>query len=437
MTYIPNIQGHRITGSLSGITSISATSLYGDGSNLTGIQPQNTYYISNSGGDFTTIQSAVTFVNSLTGTSGVYLKVDAGDFNITDTVTINSTRPMFIEGMGVNVTNINPTTGMAGKPMFNIYTSANFTKFKTESSGLTGYGTATTENFINYYGNSKEFEITDTQINGYYNGLNLIGTSSLFAFNFVFNKINNSAIIINSTGTTQLDIEVGSFYNCKIGINLEKSNKGIFDIHTNFFYPATSGQTGITYNSTNYLYDDHPSIQGNKWNNIGTFISGFDFTRVDGRDKNIVIQNNIGVENKLPHAYLNLVNNGTEQTLAANTWTKLNFSATTFYTCKVTIDANNRMTYQPSNTRDVMLWCSGAIQTTSQPCILELSLVRNGNIFYAPVSLTLDTNSRKFTWSANGYVPDMSTNEYIEIWGRTVGSETIIFEDFCWMIKAM
>lgn len=90
------------------------------------------------------------------------------------------------------------------------------------------------------------------------------------------------------------------------------------------------------------------------------FIDGFDFTRADGRDANIYINNNIGVESKLPHARISVLNNSTVTTVTTpGTFYKANFLNTSSYKCKIIV-TDNRFTYQPNDKADckITLTCN-------------------------------------------------------------------------------
>jgi hypothetical protein len=242
---------------------------------------------------------------------------------------------------------------------------------------------------------------------------------------------------LGSLTFNQIDLEVGTIKNCETGVYLLEGKDSIFDIQTTHFYPGV-GNIGIVYNPLAYTYSDSPTIRNNKHDGTGNFLSGFDFSRSDGRDCEINIINNTNYENKTPHGYLNLLNNSTPTTVGNNVWTKLNFTGTTTYQNSI-IFTGNRFTYLPDNKRDLMVWGSGTITTSSSQANIELVIVKNGDtgLLTAPTSITLDQNGRKFQWSANGYLYGVNANDFFEIWGRGIGNEeTIIVEDFNWLIKS-
>jgi hypothetical protein len=416
----------------------------------------NTYRISKTGGDFEFIGEAFAFLNALPGTDGVRLILDAGLWNISldpifgfESFIINSTHPIYFEGSGVNTTTI-----IYDKDSFSLTlnSSVNISKIKViRNSNTTNY------EFVVLNNSNVDFEIADIYFESFIKAINIKNAKSIFLFNFVFDNTlyafpaGSCVYCDTGTGTTILDIEIGTINRCGgssyygAGIYLKSGTDVQFDIHSVFFHPTVDVNhsipdgIGILYNPAGFTYADHPSITGCKWDNTGTFMSGFDFSRHDGRDRNIVITNNVGMENKNPHSYLNLINNTTSTTLANNVWTKLNFTGTTVYENKI-IFTGNRFTYLPSNVRDLTVFGSGTLTTTTQPANIEIVIVKNGNTgtTISPVSVTLDSNSKKFQWSSNAYLQSVGENDYFEIWGRGKGAnETIIPEDMNLLITSV
>ena len=60
-------------------------------------------------------------------------------------------------------------------------------------------------------------------------------------------------------------------------------------------------------------------------------MSGFDFSRSDGRDANAFVINNAGMENKNPHCKLTLLNNTTTTIANGTTWVKADWSTSGTY----------------------------------------------------------------------------------------------------------
>jgi len=400
--------------------------------NYNQLKLKNTYTVSETGGDFTVISDVFNFVNNLAGDFGITIILDAGDHYLEDSYTINSSHKITFKGAGSNCCNVIEADEL-GYNLLNILTPVDF-------NGINFVGFAKTSNCI-FIDQPVYCEILNCNFKNFATSI-ITNQGDLFIHNFVIdNCVNGIMADDGSNGYyNKIDAEVGNFINCEQGIYLKAGKNSIFEIYNCVFSPGYgSSNIGIVYNSDYYSYSDHPSIQGCKWDNTGHFLDGFDFTRHDGRDKNIVIQNNVGSEDKTPHAYLNMINNTSATNLGNNTWTKLNYTGTTVYENKIYF-TGNRFTYQPTNVRDLMVWGSGTLTTSTQISNIELVIVKNGNtgLLSSPILITLDSNSRKFQWSANAYIPAVKSDDYFEIWGMGIGSaETVILEDLNLLITSL
>ena len=397
----------------------------------------NTYRVSATGGDWTTLADAITAINAMTGTTGVRLVIDAKTFTITDTITVNSTRPISIEGAYFNTTILNAGTGLTNKPMFNLITPCVFNGISFYGNTLLNYGTLTTENCFNI--GTGYYEITDFEIKGFYSGLNLIANSNVFAFNGIISNCTNG-IQSNSASATYLDVEVTNIENCTRGIYLLSGATGSeFDILSNFFLNSTSGQTGIVYAPASYLYGDSPTIMNNKWNVVGNFRSGFDFTRTDSRDANINIQNNNNTEDKLAHCKINVVNNASGTTIvnSANPY-KLNFVNTSSYTCKFGINGN-RITYQPNDVRDVVLWVNGNIQNNQNNRNTDVMVIKNGQTAtrISPFTVRIATQNVPYTFGMVVYLEDVKIGDFFELYATSSNNNDVVtLQDLTMFAKA-
>lgn len=265
--------------------------------------------------------------------------------------------------------------------------------------------------------------------------MKITGGSDLFIYNFLMDSVNGYGINISSVTHSTIDCEIASFFNCN-GINLKSSTYGIFDLFGVFFF-SNNNNTAISYDSINYKYASQSTIRQCKWNGLGTFSSGLDFTRSDGRDADIVIRGNIGIPDKSPHCYINLIGNTTYISLTQSIWTKISFTASSSIGCKIKIE-NDRITYLPSYVSDLIMVGSGSLRTSSQLASIDMMVVRNNNpIPYGIVSVTMDTNDRDFMWSANVLIEDVKKGDYFDIMARSNGSnETILFKDFNWFVRS-
>lgn len=265
-------------------------------------------------GDFSTIKSAVDWFNS-SATSNVELIVDGGNHLVTDTITVNNgTYNLAIRGIGSNITILQASTGLTNKPMFDIKSSCDITRLKGDGSTLTSYGTLSTENFINITQDSGVYcEFTDFRAENFYKAISEQAPIDLFVFNFVI-KSCVIGIEINHSGDGFLDAEVGNIEDVDVGVDLVSATDNCFAIHSVFFFNPLGG-ISIRYDGDNFTCLGYSSIAGCTWNNVGSFTSGFDFKRRDGRDADILMVGNIGEEDKKAHAKINVVDNTTAVTV--------------------------------------------------------------------------------------------------------------------------
>lgn len=262
----------------------------------------------------------------------------------------------------------------------------------------------------------------------------------------------NNKFIINDDGTIEyigklvnrknvfLDCEVVTFDNNPIGIDLLKANTGGFYINTCYFLNQ-SGQIGIKYTggTGNFVYSGLTNISDCTFNNVGTFLSGFVFNGTEtpvGRDKNIVVINNPGTENKNPHCKVNVLNNATTTTITTpTTFYKAVFNNTSSYTTKWTI-ANNRITYQPNNTRDVMMWISVNVISTSANRNIDIAIVKNNNVglgLFGQMTVRITAANEAFAVSTCVYLSDVTANDFFEIWVTNSGTGNVVVQDVAWL----
>jgi len=186
-------------------------------------------------------------------------------------------------------------------------------------------------------------------------------------------------------------------------------------------------------------------ITNNAWNNQGTFISGFDFTRSDGRDVNAFVVNNAGKENENPHCKLTLINNPTTVQANGTTWVKANWNTSsaylTTYTCKWDLSTIvNQFKYLPNNHSDVTMWISGNIASSSANRTISVGICKNGIITtrYGETSMRTVAAGQPYQYSTIVYLENVGPNDYFELWFSTTSGVTdnITFSDVNWLASA-
>lgn len=391
---------------------------------------KKTFRVATKGGEFTSLADCITYLGTLSDTEGVRIVIDGGNYNITDTITINLTMPITIEGAGSSSTVLQAATGLLNKNMFVIKSDTNFDKIELLGNTLSGWPAGTNATLLKFDTAGVYSELTSINLVGAKKAIEITGAASVFCFNFVIDTA-TTGIEINTTGKPSLDIEVCNITGCTKGIDLiAGSTADIFLMTTRFLNPSAG--VGLTYNGTTFTYNNF-TVSGCEWNNVGTFFSGFNFTLA--RDANIEVLNCVGIENKSPHAKINVDGAVATQSLSATTWTKSSFVNTNSYTCKWGI-ANNKITFLSDHQKSGLFWISANFTTSSQPCDMKIAIVKNGNpaTVYGKQSIFLDINNRPFQVSMNVYLEDIVKNDYFEIWLYTAGAETVVLQDLNWII---
>jgi len=267
--------------------------------------------------------------------------------------------------------------------------------------------------------------------------------NSFFSHNAVIKNCFEYGIGIESGQfKTVFDVEVTNFENnIKGGININSGTDIEFDILSNFFLNATGSASSIAFNPTNatLLVDTvNQSIISNKWNGIGNFLDGFDFSRTDGRDANVYVMTNAGYEDKNPHCKVNVIDNTSTTTITtAETYYKAVFTNSNFYTCKFTI-TDNKIIYQPSNHRDCMAWISGNIQTNGTNRIAKIGILKNGGgSIISPLSVRCSTANQPYSFSICAYIQDVGKNDYFEIYvTSSTNGDLVLLQDLTFMINS-
>ena len=283
-------------------------------------------------GTYTTLKAAVDWFNA-SATANTEIVLSAGLHDVADTVTVNNgSYTLKIKGAGSQETILRAVTGLANKPMFTVKSTVDVDNVKLLGSTLATYGTNAGENAFNFdTTNALYCEITNIKIDTFYIGLyDTIGTN-IFMSGFYLGNCTTAGYRINTANSSgYINADLGYTYNCAIGFDLMKANTAgyyIYDVNAT----NVGSQIFVKYtpNAGNYIPAGLCEVVGCSYNNIGTFASGFDFARPDGRDANLIMLYNIGQENENPHAKVNMIDNATATTITAvNTWYKANVTNT-------------------------------------------------------------------------------------------------------------
>lgn len=375
-------------------------------------------------GSFKSIEEVVAFLNEHMAMPAV-VRLGGGTFTINTTQTINLPYPVTFEGLSFGETIITGTGSL-----FSCATETYFKRLVFNGSG---------GNAISFTGSEVYSEVKDCTFDGFSKGVVTTSNTDLWIFENDFENCTAAAIEIaaGSASGGRLRVSETDFGQCAVGINLLSGVAEIVSILNSVFYNTASGSDiGINYSPATFTSFQSILISNNGWNNQGSFMSGFDFTRSDARDADAFIIGNAGIEDMNPHCKINVSNNGTTTTITtAGTYYKANWTnAATSSTCKWTL-ANNRITYQPKNGKDVWAIITGNISVNNANRVITIAFVKNGvsTTRYGETDLRITTGNQPFQFSTVIFIENVAKNDYIELWVSSANSADIIkFQDIQW-----
>lgn len=384
-------------------------------------------------GSFTTVAEALEFLNDHMSGPTV-IRLGAGSYEIAASQTINLPYPLTILGISYGETTIDAADGVSGSPLFICETECYF-KMLTFNSVSNAAG----NDAIHFTGSGNYHEVKDCYFVGFNKGIVSTNNNELWIFETDFEDCAGAGIVIAAGSASDgfLKISEADFMQCAIGIDLLSGVSETISILNCTFYNTISGSgIGVLYHPNTFSPFSSMFITNNAWNNEGTFVSGFDFSRTDGRDANAFLINNAGMQNESPHCKINVSNNSSTTTIANNgTFVKANWTnAASSSTCKWTLE-NNKMKYQSNNATDV--WCviSGNISVTNQNRVITIAIVKNGISAspYGETDLRITVQNQPFQFSTVIYVPNMKKDDYLELWTTSnTSSDVVTFQDVQW-----
>lgn len=403
----------------------------------------------NANSSWTTLKEVVEFL-ALHMTGPTVVRLGDETYDIDQTILINLPYPVTFQGLSYGTATIAAYTGLTGKPMFRCASPAYFKMLQFDATTLTNYGTQVGEDAIRFVGNDTYNEIKDCTFDRFYNTILDSTNAELWVFETdISNAKGNGILLHGNVAGVILKVAETDFIGCNYGINLSKGSAATIQLASGGYYNGLAGDTAIYYQPGTFTAFSSISMTGNSWNNTGKFIEGFDFTRTDGRDANVILESNAGMADKKPNCYLNITNNTTTTLLSlVSTWYKVNWDylKTTSSTCKWTVTNAaggigniNRLTYQPTNRRDAFITISGNIMTNQSTSVINIGLVKNpvttnalatGITRYGETTLRPGVANQPIQFSTVIYLSDVGPNDYFELWcNSTVANTTITIQD--------
>jgi hypothetical protein len=393
---------------------------------------------------FNTIAGVVAFMN-LHMDGPTVVQLGPGTFTIDATQVIDLPYPVVFVGSSYGATRIVGAAGVSGTPLFDCKTECYF-----KMLDFTAYSNASGNNGLNLTGSGVYHEIKDCAFTGFNKGIvSTTNHSLIWVFEVAFVNCTGAGIEIadGSAIGGYLKMSECTFAQCKIGINLLSGVNETVSLNSAVFTNTVSGtDIGIQYIPATFTSITSMYISGNSWNNEGTYMSGFDFERTDGRDANVFLMNNVGMENENPHFKITLLNNTTTVAADGTTWVKANWTDTspilTVYTCKWDLSTIvNRFRYLSRNKADVIMWISGNVASTSgSNRTISMAICKNGvtTARYGETTLRTVTQNYPYQFSTVVYLSDTGPGDYFELFFNSTNGITdrIVISDLNWYSDA-
>ncbi len=386
---------------------------------------------------FPTIYDAVDFLKDhMSGPSVIRLAGENEE--ITSTILVDLPYPLTIQGISYGVNTISPGPGLAGNPMFRCLTECYFKMLVFDATLLPGYGSSAGEDAIRLVGSGTYHEIKDCTFDGFYNTITDSTDSELWLFECdVSNAFNTGLLIESDDPGAKIRVSETDFIGCATGVYLSKGISAEVQLMSGVYTNNPGGQA-IRYDPLNFSFESL-IISNNSWNHVGSGITGFDFSRADGRDANAYIENNPGIPGNTPHCKINVVNNASTVTCStADTWYKANWINTSSSTTNIKVE-NNKIIYQPDTRRDMVIFISGNVKVSNINRVITIGVAKNGSTgtIFGATALRVTTANQPFQFSTVIHLEDVAQNDYFEMYCSSANAGDILtFQDINWFVTA-
>ncbi len=394
-------------------------------------------------GSWTSVKQAFEYLkihmNNGNLTSEVDVRMSGGSYTIDTTIVIDLPYPVVVQGLSYGTTYLVAAAGLTGKPMFNAISEAYFKMLIFDATTLSGYGTQVGEDAIQLNGSDKSYyEVKDIVFTGFYHAVHASNNVELWFFECdVYDSYDAGFYVQDTTNEGGLFVKLSEvdFNNNNIGVYFKQGKHSSVSLISGGYYNQSPSQVAINRDTVNFTEITNIFVTNNNWNGTGIFHKGFNFTRSDGRDANVMIKSNTGVADAQPHVKINVINNLTSTTCNGNTWTKVNLTTTSpvfgYITTKFTVNGN-RVTYQSDYTDDCMMFISGNLNTGSNNTNIDVAIVKNGNSTTTYGQMTVRYQTATINFSTVVYLQNVKKNDYFEVWVRPASYAVITIQDLNW-----
>lgn len=377
-----------------------------------------------------TIADAIDFLKAHMFRQAV-IRLSPGTHYIDKTIVIDLPYALTIQGLSFGEATLGPVTGMSGKPLFRCKSECYFKMLQFDAGTLSGYGSSAGEDAIRLLGSGTYNEIKDALFEGFYNAIVDSTNAELWLFEADISNCGTALLMHSAVAGAKVRISETDFMDCAKGVYLSKGSAVNLSIISSYFANQNATDTAIIYKPSRFSFSS-AIIRGNSWNFIGKGLSGFDFTRTDGRDAEVMIEDNASSFTSVPHCQISVVNNGSNTDLGLrNTWTKAVWTNTSVTVNNMIVD-NNKFTKLSTKTRDAFIIVSGNVMVGSSNRNITIGIVKNGvtTTRYGETTLRITTASQPFQFSTVIYLEDIANNDYFELYASSASDWDVLrFQD--------
>lgn len=388
---------------------------------------------------FQTLTDALDFLKSHMDRPKV-IRIAGETFYLSETQIIDLPYALTIQGTSFGTGIFAAGPGLTGKPMFRCKSECYFKMLVFDATTLSNYGTLPGEDAIRLLGSGTYNEIKDCTFDRFYNTITDSTDAELWLFETdISNAQNNGLLLHSGMPGAVVKVSTTDFINCRRGINFSKGSSTNIQLMSGEFSNLNSTDTAIVYRPESFSFESMV-ISGNSWNATGATISGFDFSRPDGRDANAYIEGNTGSEDRKPHCDINIVNNTSVTNCTnANVWYKANWTNTSSFTISWIIQ-DNKIIYLPQKSRNVVIIITGNVMVNASGRVITVGIVKNGNTSkrYGETTLRISSANQPFQFSTVIYLQDVSHNDYLEFYCTSKNSgDALTFQDLNWFVNSL
>lgn len=360
-------------------------------------------------------------------TSPCVVRFSQGEFTFNASFSIDYTQPITIEGASAGNTTLKAGSSLGANPLITAATQTHIRNLKIQSSS-SGTGEA-----IRITGATPiQYTVENVNITGFNIGIQQTNNSVFTLTGSDISSCISSGVYINYSYTAatgaKVKINNTNFTSNLYGVNLNSGNKAEVYITRNHFFPGT-GNTAIRRNEppNNFVTPDDVFINGNTWNNTGTFLSGIDFTRSDGRDAKMQIRDNAGYNKQPGYVYYQVHVNTANTTGSANVWRKAIITSGTITTqlSLFSMQTSNRFTYLSDYPSDCVFTLRGDMTYASNEDIY-IAILKNGSTTTTYGMTAIRRFNTYVPFCATGIIPNLQKNDYIEVYVRAATTGNIV-----------